>query len=230
MSYLIWKGINSKDISGLVITELSPISKPKMGTSITEIDGKDGDIIDYLGYKSYTKSISIALTRNYNVDEVINYFNGSGKLVLSNEPDKFYNAHIIDSIDYNKLINFKTATIDFHVQPFKYLNNESPFILDIVDEEYLEVLNKGYEDSKPVITLYGTGIIEILINGNSVFSVNLENEYITIDSEQEEAYYESVLKNRQMLGEFPKLKSGINTITWVGNLQKIEVNPKSRWL
>lgn len=56
------------------------------------------------------------------------------------------------------------------------------------------------------------------------------DDYITIDSEQEEAYHGLILKNRQMTGDFPKLNSGINIISWVGNLTKIEVNPRSRWL
>lgn len=230
MSYINWKGIDSKTIKGLLIQELSPISKPQMRTSITQIDGKDGDIVEYLGYESYTKTISIALTRNYNINEIINYFNGDGKLILSNEPDKFYIAQIIDSIDYNKLINFKTAKVKFHVQPFKYLVSETPYILEINDEKSLKVVNKGYEQSKPVITIYGTGTIQLLINGLSVFSIDMDEDFITIDSEQEEAYHETTLKNRQMTGIFPSLKSGENIITWIGNLTKIEVQVKSRWL
>ena len=231
MSYIIWKNKNSNDISGLIISELSPISKPKMRTNVTEIDGLDGDIVDYLGYKSYNKSVLIGLTKNYDIDEIIAYFNESGKLVLSNEPDKYYNAQIVDSIDYNRLINFKKAIVKFYVQPYKFLLNESSYILEISTETSLSVLNKGLEKSKPIITLYGTGEIEILINGNSIFSVNMgTDEYITIDSEKEEAYKGAVLKNRQMLGSFPELNPGTNVISWVGNLTEIEVVPKSRWL
>ena len=71
----------------------------------------------------------------------------------------------------------------------------------------------------------------MLINNLSVCSVNIEeDEYITIDSEKEEAYFGSVLKNRQMKGDFPILNSGINNVSWTGNLTKIEIQPKSRWL
>ena len=230
MSKIIWKNKCSDDIQGLLICELPPISKPKMRTSSTEIDGRDGDILEYLGYKSYDKTISIGLTRNYDLDAIMNFFTGNGKLILSNEPDKYYNAQIVDSIDYNKLINFKTANVKFHVQPYKYLVFEPLFILNIKNETSLKVANKGFEISKPIITLYGTGTVQLLVNGLDVCSVNIEDEYITIDSEQEEAYFGSILKNRQMTGDFPKLNSGINEISWVGNLTKIEVQPKSRWL
>ena len=48
MSYIIWKNRHSDDVKGLLISELSPISKPKMRTTTTEIDGKDGDVVEFL--------------------------------------------------------------------------------------------------------------------------------------------------------------------------------------
>ena len=81
MSKINWKGIDSDTITGLIISELPPISKPKMKTTITKIDGRDGDIIEELGYESYTKSIKVGLSKNYDIDEVIKYFTGSGDLI-----------------------------------------------------------------------------------------------------------------------------------------------------
>ena len=49
MAYIEWKGIRSETIPGLLICELPPITKPKIRTSITKIDGRDGDIVDELG-------------------------------------------------------------------------------------------------------------------------------------------------------------------------------------
>ena len=56
------------------------------------------------------------------------------------------------------------------------------------------------------------------------------NGYIVVDSLNEEAYKEGILKNRQMTGQFPVLKPGLNTISWSGSLTKLKVEPKSRWL
>lgn len=230
MSYIKWKNINSDNVRGLLICELPPISKPKMKTSTTEIDGKDGDIVEYLGYKSYTKSLKIGLTRNFDIDEIVEYFNGTGQLILSNEPDKYYIAEIVDNVDYEKLINFKTATVKFHVQPFKYLVNEAPFILEVSNETEFKVSNVGYQKSKPIITVYGTGIVELKVNNKHCCTLDFDSEFITINSMEEEAYFQDVLKNRRMKGDFPILKSGINIISWNGNVSKIIVEPKSRWL
>lgn len=232
MSNLTFKNINSDTIQGLLICNLPPISKPQMRIEITEIEGRDGDIIDEIGYKSYDKNIDIALTRNYDIDQIIKYFSGSGDLILSNEPDKVYKASIYEQIDYEKLLRFKTASIIFHVQPYKYKLNEELVDVSINDENSVIVNNQGLEISKPILTIYGTGIITISINGQDIFSVDLgdDEEYIVIDSLQEEAYKENILKNRLMSGEFPKLNVGDNIIGWTGDLTRIIIDPKSRWL
>lgn len=232
MEKIIWKGIDSNTIPGLIICELPPITKPKMKTSIIKIDGRDGDIIEELGYESYTKNISIGLARNYKIDEVIKYFTGTGTLELSNEPNKIYNCKIIDKIDYEKLLRFKKAIVKFHTQPFKYLKNESIVEQTITTQTSINVENIGLEISKPIITLEGTGTIEISINNKTIFKYTFpDNETkVVIDSIEEEAYLEGVYKNRNMLGEFPKLQVGENIITWTGTITKIKIEPKSRWL
>lgn len=232
MEKIIWKGIDSNTIPGLIICELPPITKPKMKTSIIKIDGRDGDIVEELGYESYTKNISIGLARNYKIDEVIKYFTGTGTLELSNEPNKIYNCKIIDKIDYEKLLRFKKAIVKFHTQPFKYLKNETIVEQTITTQTSINVENIGLEISKPIITLEGTGTIEISINNKTIFKYTFpDNETkVVIDSIEEEAYLEGVYKNRNMFGEFPKLQVGENIITWTGTITKIKIEPKSRWL
>ena len=232
MAKIIWKNIDSETITGLIITDIPPISKPKMKTTITKIDGRDGDIIEELGYESYTKSISIGLTRNYDIDEVMKYFTGEGELIISDEPDKVYKSQIIEKIDYERLIRFKTAVVKFYTQPYKYLKDEKSISLEINNESSLEVNNVGLEKSKPIITLEGTGTIEIALNGSNLFKYTFpENETkVVVDSLEEETYLDNVLKNRNMLGTFPILEVGENTISWSGSLSKITIEPKSRWL
>lgn len=120
MNYIIWKGEDSRDIKGLIICELPPITKPQMRVAETVIDGVDGSIIEELGYSSYEKALAIGLTQNANIDEVIKYFTGTGEVVFSNEADKYYKATISGQIDYARLVRFRTATVAFRVQPFKY--------------------------------------------------------------------------------------------------------------
>ena len=72
---ITFKGISSNTISGLLISELPPITKPKMRVKETVIDGVDGSLLEDLGYESYSKKLNIGLTRNFDIDKIIEYFN-----------------------------------------------------------------------------------------------------------------------------------------------------------
>lgn len=158
MNYVILNGVKSTTIKGLLIQSLPPISKPLMRTQIEEIDGKDGDIVTNLGYSAYDKEITIGLYGDYDVDEVISFFNGSGTVIFSNEHDKYYYYQIIEQIDYERLIRFKTATVTFHVQPFKYSSVENP--LDFTFDSLLTFDN--FTQTKNGITLTAqNGVISV---------------------------------------------------------------------
>lgn len=120
MNYVIINGQKSTLIKGLLISELPPITKPQMRTTLEEIDGRDGDVVNKLGYKAYNKSMQIGLFGDFDIDQVIGYLNQTGTIIFSNEPDKFYYFDTIAAIDFERLIKFKKAKVTFHVQPFKF--------------------------------------------------------------------------------------------------------------
>ena len=331
-----------------------------MRTSVEEIDGRDGDIVTKLGYSAYDKPMSIGLFGDYNVDEVIQFFDSQGTVIFSNEPDKFYNYEIIGQIDFEKLIRFKTATVTFHVQPFKYSavddvftfsNNklsvkpysstkngvtctaqngiisiqgtatsatefyvpinamtlgagnytlqaltdgtgesacsirvigEVPSNADSFGGNYLalqnsgsasmtatlsasktfnfvwfyitsgtamnytlnvqmldndadsfSIFNRGNTVAKPVMTIYGSGTINLSLNGAQIFVIDLASaEYITIDSAQMNAYQGDILMNRSVAGDYDDLvlQMGTNVVSWTGNVTQIEIDNFSRWI
>lgn len=227
-----WKGKKSNEYSGLIICELPPITKPKMRVEETVVKGVDGSFIEELGYESYDKIVKIGLTTNYNINSIIDYFTGEGKLILDNENDKYYNAKIIESIDYNRLLRFKTADIKFRVQPFKYSNTETDKIFNITDETSIEIQNSGNYESKPIIKITGSGTIEFKQNGITLFTYGFpENDtFVVLDCNMQDAYVNNDLKNRNMNGSFPILNPGKNTFSWTGNITKIEISNYSRWL
>lgn len=120
MNYVILNGVKSNTVRGLMIQALPPISKPLKRTEIEQIDGRDGDIVTELGYSAYDREMTIGLFGDYDIDAVISYFDSAGTVIFSDEPDKYYNYCIYQQIDFERLIRFRTATVVFHVQPFKY--------------------------------------------------------------------------------------------------------------
>lgn len=231
MGYFIFKNIDSRDIKGVIVSELPPITKPKMRVRIDTIDGNDGAETVNLGFEAYTKTVKIGLTKNYDINNIIAWLHGDGNIQFSNEPDKYYRAKIHDQIDFERLLKFRTADVKFFTQPFKYSATERTKILDVTGLTTTEVRNAGNYFSKPIITFTGTGTVNVSVNGSQKCVLYLgTNESITLDADRQDAYTGEVLKNRQMSGEFITLEVGKNTITWTGNLTKIEITNYSRWL
>ena len=161
MNYIVLNGKRSTLIKGLLIQSLPPISKPLMRSQREEIDGRDGDIVTRLGYSAYDRQISVGLHGEYDVDEVIKYFDQKGEMIFSNEPDKFYKFEVLEQIDFERLIRFKTATVTFHVQPFKYSAVDSIFTFS-KDEIHL----RNYTETKDGITVTSSNG-QISVSGTS---------------------------------------------------------------
>lgn len=231
MSYIIFKNIDSRDIKGLIISELPPITKPKMRVRINTIDGKDGSETVNLGFEAYTKTVKIGLTRGFDIDNIIAWLHGEGNIQFSNEPDKVYRVKVHDAIDFERLLRFRTADVKFYAQPFKYSATERTKTLEVTGLSTAEIRNAGNYCSKPIITVTGTGTINMSVNGVQKCVLYLgTDESITLDADKQEAYSGNILKNRQMDGEFITLETGKNIITWTGTLSKIEITHYSRWL
>ena len=236
MNYIIFNDKDSRDVKGLLISELPPIRKPNMRVKETVIDGVDGSIIEELGYESYDRTVIIGLKIGADVDKISEFFTGSGKVVFSNEPDKYYIATVVKSIDYERLLRYKVAKVTFRVQPFKY-NRVEVAREATSDRTSMIVENIGNHTAKPVITIRANGWFDVGASNESFRYDNTLNEDIEVvfDSEKQDAYcydeYGKIkLLNREMSGEFITLLKGNNTIEWGGNVKSIKVERYSRWL
>lgn len=231
-NYIILNGVNSNTITGLLISTLPPITKPKIRTQTEEIDGRDGDIVTKLGYSAYDKEIEIGLYGNYDTDEVIEYFNSEGTIVFSNEADKYYNYQILEQIDFKKLIRFKTAKVRLHVQPFKYPLQEQPITIS----GETTVTNEGNIYARPTLNISGSGNVEVILNGQEIFAIDLGEDAtnITIDTTKMEAYNPdtTALMNRQVTGDYNlfKIGTGNNTVSITGNVTSATISNYTRWL
>ena len=235
-NYIILNGVNSNTLTGLLISKLPPITKPKQRTQTEEIDGRDGDIVTTLGYGAYDKTIDIGLYGDFDIEDIMTYFNSKGTVTFSNEEDKYYNYQIVDQIDFDRLIRFRTAKVKMHVQPFKYSSVEGTRTYNITSEEEITINNSGNYVSKPVISITGSGTINLSVNGYEVLVIELGEDAttITIDTANMEAYNQntSQLMNRSVTGDYDNLylNAGSNTISWTGTITQIQITNYSRWL
>lgn len=232
MNYIIFNKKDSRDIKGLIISELPPITKPNMRAKETVIDGVDGSLIEELGYESYDKTIVIGLKIGADIDKVTEFFTGNGEIIFSNEPDKYYIARIIKSIDYERMLRYRVAKVTFRVQPFKY-NRVEVAREATAERSSMIVENLGNHTAKPIITITGVGTIELTVNNINVLQYTFPHTAggsVVIDSEKQDAYWGDTLENRNMIGEFPIFEKGNNVISWSGLVGSIRITKYSRWL
>jgi len=233
MNFITLNGIRSDSVKGLLISELPPVVKPQQRTEIEEIDGRDGDIVTKLGYSAYDRTMLIGLHGDFDIDDVIRFFDSEGEAVFSNEPDKLYKYQILDDIEFERLIRFRKAKVTFHVQPFKYSAVERIKTINAETEDSFRVLNSGNTVARPRITITGSGTINLSLNNHQMFVINLGDEgYITIDTEEMNAYKGSVLKNRLVTGNYDNfaLTLGMNVISWTGDVDAVSIEKYSRWI
>lgn len=231
--YFIFNNKKCTDM-GVEISEFPALQHPERRVEVIEVDGMDGSYTQDLGaYNTYKISIECALnklSRNaQSINEILKWLKGSGKLILSTDPMKYYEARIASAISVENVIwIFPEFKITFEVQPFRKSVNEFSDIIKTADKKF-RVFNKGDVSSRPIITLKGTGEITVKINDNSYLLQGVTDS-VTINSEMQEVYNDTYSLNTLYKSiEFPEFQVGVNEFEVIGDVSEIEIKPNWRW-
>lgn len=221
--YFVFKGIKSTDM-GIFTTELPPDQTSDNDGDYIKVPGRDGYLyIDDGRKEAYDKIIKcmIPLTPNQGqLDTIKDWLSGSGELIISREPDIFYEARINSVRQYVGQRKNIAFNISFKCQPHKYyLFGKNPIKLTSTPT----TINNPGKVSKPIIKITGSGEVSLSIN-SQLIQATIDG-YLTIDSELMECYKDNELKT--FTGPFPELIEGINDISWTGTVTEVEVIP--RW-
>ncbi len=229
MGWFRFKWIDSREY-GILISSVPERVRPARRVKEIEIPGRSGILTqDEETYDAYVISIECGTRGSDRLDEIVAWLNGAGELILSTEPDKVYQASIYNKISIaDQIYLYNSFLLQFKVQPFKYRANPLRDDLELTAPTIIR--NGGTVYSEPIITVYGSGDITLTINGTD-FHLYGVNESITINSEMMEVFKGTANQNSKYGGEtFPRFEVGENAISWTGNVSKIEIQPKWRWL
>lgn len=196
-----------------------PLSQRRFETK--EIDGKNGT---YTIDKKTYKDRYVTLKTTFQEKPILDIFDGTGGRLHINNEDAFYKVKFVENVDEND--EEWKYDIDFTMllEPFKYLREEK-----IIIDEPTVLFNPTNLENELYIKIYGDGDITLKINNETIALYNIES-YIELDSEIQECYKGNERKNRLMEGDFPVFNVGENTISWTGNVSKIEIIPRWRCL
>lgn len=149
-------------------------------------------------------------------------------LILDDDDEVYYKViHVQIETAENLIRQFGEFTVNFTISPFQFAVGNNPVLLT----EQTTIENPGYV-ALPIVKVWceGTGAFSI---GNQEIIIQNVNGTITIDSEMMNAYREGnppQNMNSKMIGEFPRIISGKNKVSFSGGITKMEITPNFRWL
>ncbi len=228
INYFIFNGINSIDRE-IIINQMPPISKPERRISKIEIPGKNGVLYqDEESYEPIVYQLACTILNPKLIDTIKEWLNGEGKITFSSMPDRYYQANIVNKIDYTSIARqIYEFPLEIEVQPIAHGIIEK--ILNVSKKTSLIITDSTY-NIKPYIKVIGSGNITLTINNKSIILNEIE-EYIELDCELEEAYKNTEnCNNKVNCTEFPELKVGENVIDFIGNVENIQIKYREAYL
>ena len=197
----------------------------------TTIVSRKGQLIENTGtYKN--KHVTFEFTINKN-DEMLN-FDEIYDWLLNIKDNRFFYWQTNRCLRVKKVKfgdfkqefrTFGTITLEFIFEPF--WEDSEPTITTLTEDG--SIMYYGTAPSSPIIKVYGSGNIQININGQSFMVRNVGN-YVTIDNNlmQVRDQFEQS-KDFDSSGNFIEFETGEIEIELDSNVDKIEITYTNKW-
>lgn len=232
---ITWGGEDS-DNYGIYVSESPVFDKPKRKQTVFNIPGRNGSIL-------FQESAFEDVARSYNVwvaeqtgdfpktlpeivSDLTSWLNsGTGyqRLEDSFEPDVFRLAYYSGGDNFSdNMLQYGESELIFTCRPERFLKSgETPVAL--VNGGTIE--NPTRFDSKPLIHIEGSGTVSVTINNSTITAQIVD--YINIDCERMNAYrLPSENMNDKIIGSFPVLAGGYNSIATTGTITTATITPR----
>lgn len=236
--FLIFNNVDTRDL-GVHIEELPIVARAERMVEFVVVQGRNGYLTnDFNSYKPIDYDVTFKIKDVNKINQIKKVFNGQGILKLSNQPNVYYKATIINQIDFTRVIRtYQECLISFKLQPFGYLIDNNS--MTITSEDTIENIGNVY--SQPTIKVFvnrtqvngGNG--NIYVNEETIALKDVDSGELVIDCELEECYRLGndglyINMSQHMIGEYICLEIGDNTIGFDGAVTKIEITPNFRYL
>lgn len=229
--WFIWNGTRCTE-HGMHVLELPPPTIPAERVTFTNVPGRPGSLTTLEGedvYEDLVLTAQCVLPDPTKIPAIAAWLRGSGTVTFANRQGGFYYARIVNQIPFEKILRgnpHRSFAVNFRCKPFWYADAGTPVTLT---QSGTFVSNPGSVYSEPVITVYGSGSITLMV-GMTIVELEGISGSITLDSQLQEAYSGVTSLNSAMSGDFPKLLPGNNAVSWTGNVTKVDIQPNWRYL
>lgn len=231
-NHFVFAGESSLEY-GIGISGSGTYDKPPKRAERLSVPGRNGDLFLEDGSfenREYTYPAYIVEDLPTKIDALAAFLlstKGYQRLEDTYHPEHFRMGIYVDGLDVKTgtLNAYGTFDVTFNVMPQKFLK-EGEIAMEF--EEDGIVFNPTRFSSKPLLRVYGTGVLGI---GAESITITDADEYTDIDCDAEEAYKDSYVNNCNgnivLSGtSFPKIRPGESGIQLDG-ITKVVITP--RW-
>ncbi|MED2157599.1 phage tail family protein [Bacillus thuringiensis] len=210
---------------GLVGRPVIPTAKQKV--EHIEIPGRHGSLTKKGAYENVSFKVKFNMLERENIKPFIRRAKPwllQGKTLFFTDDDVYRKIKHVEMGDIiTEIEEHGEFEVDFTLDPFEYTED-----VNLKLTKPGVIYNPGTIESDPKFWIVGNGTFRITINDVS-FQIKDVNGSVVIDSEILEAYTDTISMNNKMVGQFPILGVGENTIEWSGAIQFMEIRPRWRY-
>jgi len=235
IDWLEWNGVRCTAY-GVHVLEQPSITAPAERVVFTDIPGRSGSLTTLEGedvYDDMILTVQCIIADPSQIPKLCAWLRGAGKVAFANRSGGFYYARIVNQISFEKILRgnpHRSFAVNFRCKPFFYL---SPSPTPITITTPTVITNPGTIASEPMITVYGSGDIGLLVGGKTLQITGLSGQ-VTIDSEARSAYRKNgellTLLTGTLSGDWPVMRPGLVPVSWSGSVQKVEIQGNWRSL
>ncbi|AHA69634.1 Gp13 protein [Bacillus thuringiensis YBT-1518] len=211
---------------GLVGRPVIPTAKQKV--EHIEIPGRHGSLRKKGAYENVPFKVKFNMLERENIKPFIRRAKPwllQGKTLFFTDDDVYRKIKHVEMGDIiTEIEEHGEFEVDFTLDPFEYTED-----VNLKLTKPGVIYNPGTIESDPKFWIVGNGTFRLTINDVS-FQIKDVNGSVVIESEILEAYTDTISMNHKMVGQFPILGVGENTIEWSGAIQFMAIRPRWRYI
>lgn len=227
-----WNGTSCL-LKGIRLQTAPEIIRPEERVTHVVIPGRAGELTQTEGtdiYNSYIQTLQMIVDSPEHLAEAEQWLRGDGYVTFSTQPGLMQRARVINSVTFTKLsknLNRWGGDVQFYCEPLKQQLTESAVE---ITSNGATITNPGDVVSRPKITITGSGDITIRIRTTAISLTAADTGWI-VDSDLQWVTNASGMPQMGVYtGNFPVIPPGESTVQFTGNVTKLTIEGRWRYL
>ena len=227
-----WNGTDCRT-KGIRLRSMPELIRPEERVGHVVIPGRAGELTVTEGddiYNSYIQTIPLAIDNATDVAAAEAWLRGDGYVTFCNQPTLMQRARVINAVTFTKHSKnsaWYEGDVQFYCEPLKQQATESAIE---VTSSGAVIENPGDVVSRPKITITGSGDITIRIRTTAISLTAADTGWI-VDSDLQWVTNSSGTPQMGVYtGNFPVIAPGENTVQFTGNVTKLTIEGRWRYL